>query len=114
MMKGKNMKYRPITELTNEEIEFIVNEIFAPKEIENIERDEENHRISVDIGTEWGDENESFDITDTVELYEPCWNSCLISVDFSISLKDELKWEQYCASKGCYPLFKNNPYLSKD
>lgn len=104
-------EYKPVTSLKDEEITYIINEIFTPKSISNIERDIDEHCISADIVTEWNDGETDYDATDTVYLYEPDMRPYLIDVDFSLDTDDILKWKQYCLAKGCYPLLINNPYL---
>lgn len=107
------LTYRPVTDLTDNEIRYIVNEIFSPECIKRvIGRDKKAHCVSVDIITKWEtEENTASDILDTIYLYEPNWNHSLIECDFSLASEDELKWEQFCLAKGCHPLLKNNPYL---
>jgi len=107
------LMYRPVTNLTDKEIRYIVNEIFSPECIKRkIGRDEKAHCVSVNIITKWEtEENSTSNIPDTIYLYEPNWNPTLILCDFSLASTDELKWEQFCLAKGCHPLLKNNPYL---
>ena len=107
------MKYRDFLTLTDDEIRFIVQEIFDPVKIENIQRDAECREIVCDITTDgWSDgETESFPIMDELILREPSAMSCGICVDFSIDASEKKKWRQFCIAKGCHPDFKDNPFL---
>ena len=57
------MKYREFLSLTDEEIRFILTDIFHPIKIENIQRDKEFNEITADITTDgWNDgETENFE-----------------------------------------------------
>jgi hypothetical protein len=102
------MKYREFLDLTDEEIKFILTDIFHPTKIENIYRDAECNEIYADITTDgWDDGEEVFDVTDEVEL---SLNG--ISVPFSQTPEDDFKWNQFLFAKGCHKLLKNNPYLT--
>jgi hypothetical protein len=104
-------KYRPITDLTDDEIRFIVTEIFNPLEISDIRRDEDAHCVSVTIKTEWTDDESVYTIDDDVDLYEPNYGPCRIRADFGIDSSDILALNQFCLARGCHPLLENNPYL---
>lgn len=105
-LKGENMKYRDFLELTDDEIKFIINDIFHPNKISNIERDKKCKKINVCITTGFQNEEEEFEITDEVEL-----SISGIQVDFAINTDDVIKWKQFLLAKGCNELLKNNPYL---
>ncbi len=107
------MVYRELTSLTNDEIRFIVNDIFHPKKITNIKRYKKTNCITCDITTTWdGDEGEDdIEIVDEVELKTPSFIEKGIHVDFSLASDDYLKWKQYCLAKGCFAYIKDNPYL---
>lgn len=103
------LEYRNFLDLTDEEIEFILKDIFEATKVENIIRNKEYNEIEVDITTQWEDpdeENGYINITDNITLYEDN-----ISVPFSLDTKDKLRWKQFLLSKGCNYLLKNNPYL---
>jgi len=103
------MKYREFLDLTNDEILFILNDIFHPKRIENINRDKEWNQIDVDMTTEWGkadDEDGIIEITDNIIL-----SMDDIKVDFQMANGDMTKWKQFLLAKGCNYLLKDNPYL---
>lgn len=104
--------YKPVTDLTNDEIKFIINKIFNPKAIKNIRRHKRDHYISADIVTTWNcDDEKPFDVTDELCLYEPGYSSCEIEVDFSVDADDLHMWKQFCLAKGCFYLLKDNPFL---
>jgi len=106
------MKFRDFISLTDDEIKFIVHEIFNAEKIENINRDEEWKEIACDITTGgWEDGDEMFSVTDTLTLKMPTLTNCGIQVDFSINADDIKKWRQFCLAKGCNDLLKENPYL---
>lgn len=48
---GINMKYREFLDLTDEEIRFILTDIFHPIKIKNIQRDIEWNEFTVDMIT---------------------------------------------------------------
>lgn len=105
------MKYREFLDLTDEDIIFILNDIFHPKKIENINRDKEWNSINADMTTEWGheeDEDGIIEITDNVVL-----SMDNIKVDFQMASGDLTKWKQFLLAKGCNQLLKENPYLEK-
>lgn len=87
------MLYREFLSLSDEEITFIVNDIFHPKRIENIDRDTELNEITCDITTIWkGDEGEDdFEVTDELTLRLPECNAHSLSVDFSVNKDDIIK-----------------------
>lgn len=102
------LKYREFLSLTDEEIRFILTDIFNPVKIENIQRDEKFNEITVEITTDgWEDgETENFEITDEVIL-----TPSSINVDFSIDYKNIFKWKQFLLAKGCDERLKDNSYL---
>lgn len=109
------LKYRKFLDLTDEEIKFILNDIFHPVKIENIHRDKDWNQFTVEITTGgWNNgEDEDFEITDEITLTLPTLQSCGLDVDFSLDKEDELKWSQFLLAKGCDERLKNNPYLCK-
>ena len=48
------LKYRKLTDLTDEEIGFAINDIIHPESIGEIKRDYQRDQIDVDITTDWG------------------------------------------------------------
>lgn len=100
------MQFRKLTDLTDEEVKFIVNDIFKPKDIKDIVRDEENECITVTITLEWDDGDMVSLIDDDVDFYYEN-----ISADFSLNYKDKINWKKFLLSKGCNKLLENNKYL---
>ena len=105
------MLYREFLSLSDEEITFIVNDIFHPKRIENIDRDTELNEITCDITTIWkGDEGEDdFEVTDELTLRLPECNAHSLSVDFSVNKDDIIKWKKFLLAKGCCCLVNYSP-----
>lgn len=104
------MRYRDFISLTDEEVIYIVDDIFKPVKIENIVRSTGWNGITCDITTTWGlgtIEDPYEDITDELTLKE---NG--LEINFSTNSNDRLKWKQYLLSKGCNKLLKDNPYLN--
>lgn len=100
------LKYRKLTDLSDEEIKYALNDILHPRSIENIERDEELNCIFVDVETDWGVEGEHDYIIDTITL-----SNEMISVPWFDTGRDNYKWQQFLLAKGCNELLKDNPYL---
>lgn len=102
------IKYKNFLSLTDDEIRFILTDIFNPVKIENIKRNKDFNEISAEITTDgWKDgETENFEITDEVIL-----TPSSINVDFSIKYEDVFKWKQFLLAKGCDERLKDNPYL---
>lgn len=62
------MKYRELLSLTDEEIRFILTDMFEPIRIENIVRHKEWNYITADMTTEWNDNDDgTIEITDEIE-----------------------------------------------
>ena len=105
------LKYREFLSLTDEEVRFILNEIFQSVKVENIKRDKEWNEITAEMTTDgWGveeDSDETTEITDVIELTVDGMN-----VDFSLTSEDILKYQQFLLAKGCDERLKNNPYMN--
>ena len=109
------LQYREFLSLTDEEIKFILTEMFNPTKIENIERDKEWNKITVEMTTGgWDDgEGREFEIEDIITLKMPTVYDCGLEVDFSLTSEDKLKWEQFLLAKGCDYRLKDNPYMEE-
>ena len=107
------IKYREFLDLTDEEIRFILTEIFHPVSIGNIERDKEWNEFTVEMTTGGWDDGEGgeFEIEDEITLKMPTSRSCGLEVDFSLNSEDDLKWRQFLLAKGCDYRLKDNPYI---
>lgn len=112
---------RRISDLTNDEIKFIVNEIFKPKKITNIKAHKREDMISCTIYTEWTgkDDNGNEEITviqDYVELRNPFdyETEAIWWQDVAIHRDDYDKLKSYCYIKGIYgesiKWLTDNPY----
>lgn len=103
------LKYREFLDLTDEEIKFILTEIFNPVKIDNIQRDKDFDEITAEITTGgWDDGEDTFEVTDEITL-----SMTGMEVDFSLCAEDKLKWRQFLLAKGCDYRLKDNPYLTQ-
>ena len=109
------LQYREFLSLTDEEIKFILTEMFNPTKIVNIERDKEWNKITVEMTTGGWDDGEGgeFEIEDRITLKMPTVYDCGLEVDFSLTSEDKLKWEQFLLAKGCDYRLKDNPYMEE-
>ena len=100
------LQYRKLTDLTDEEIKFAINDIIHPVKIGEIKRDYKWDTIDVDVTTNWGEAGNEDLITDTITLHYdklsvPCYDHG----------NDNYKWRQFLLAKGCNELLKDNSYL---
>lgn len=101
------MRYREFMSLTDEEIIFIMKEIFPyTSRVDNIRRDEKWKRISCDIYIM----EEEPDFADEIQLDE----SGISTHDFEITLDEEWKFKQFLLAKGCDERLKDNPYMADE
>lgn len=109
------LQYREFISLTDEEIKFILTEMFNPTKIENIERDKEWNEITAEITTGGWDNGEEgeFEMEDVITLKIPTVYNCGLEVDFSLTSEDKLKWSQFFLAKGCDYRLKDNPYMEE-
>ncbi len=113
---------RKFTDLTKDEIKFIVNEIFSPKKITNIKVHKKDDEISCTIYTEWhttdDDGKDVIDvIPDEIELRNPFdYGENAIWAQFSLNHEDYSKLKSFCYAKGIYGAsiewLTNNPYMN--
>lgn len=100
------IKYREFLDLTDEEIEFVINDIFPyTKQINNIERDKKWNRISCDIYIM----EEYPEYADTLDLSL----NTIETRDFILTDGELLKWKQFLLAKGCDYRLKDNPYMEE-
>ena len=114
---------RKFTDLTKDEIKFIVNELFSPKRITNIKISKRYEEISCTIYTEWvttdDDGNEVIEIIpDEIELRNPFdYGENAIHAPFGLNYRDYAKLKSYCYAKGIYGVsiewLTNNPYTQR-
>lgn len=109
------LQYREFLSLTDEEIKFILTEMFNPTKIENIESNKEYNEITAEITTDGWDDDEGgkFEIEDVITLKIPTIYSCGLEVDFYLTSENKLKWEQFLLAKGCDYRLKDNPYMEE-
>lgn len=102
-MAGKvQYKYRAITDLSDVEIKALCEEIFRPEYVSDIERGDDEVRVT--IGTRWGEKSELME--DVVTLTDSEYD-----VDWGISPEDIWQYRQYLFALGVTPLAHDNPYL---
>lgn len=106
---GEEMVYREFMDLTDDEIKYIIKDIFPyTTKIDNIIRDPQFNQISCDIYIM----EEYPDIPDTLDLTVPAFGEEGITThDFSLTDKELWKWKQFLLAKGCDERLKDNPYL---
>lgn len=98
------LKYRDILDLTDEEIVFIIKDIFPyTSRVNNIERDQRSNTISCDIYII----EECPDYADKLDLNL----NGIETHDFTLTVEEEWKWKQFLLAKGCDYRLKDNPYL---
>lgn len=105
------MKYKLITEMTDQEIEFLWKDIFNINKITNIRRNKKDNEIEVSFETTWGDGTEEdpyTNIEDTVIMYSDSFDE----PNFSVNSEDRLKYKQYMIAKGYSKYWKNNKYIN--
>ena len=102
-MTGKvKYKYRAITDLSDAEIKALCKELFRPEYVSNIERGDDEVRVT--IGTRWGEKSELME--DVVTLTDSEYD-----VDWGIRPEDIWQYRQYLFALGVTPLAHDNPYL---
>nr|DAV07185.1 MAG TPA: hypothetical protein [Caudoviricetes sp.] len=102
------MKYREFLSLTDEEIKFILTDIFNPTKIENIQRDKNWNKITADITTNITIDEQDFEITRQAVL-----SPSAIAVNDYYEYENQLKWRKFLLAKGCDERLKDNPYLEE-
>lgn len=100
------LKYREFLDLTDEEIEFIIKDIFTyTRCVNDIERYKESNQMSCSIYIL----EEYPDIPDTLDLSL----EGIETHDFELNKKELLKWRQFLLAKGCDYRLKDNPYMEE-
>lgn len=107
--------YRPITDLTDEEVTYIVNELLAPQSITEINRTTILNEPSIEVTYTvlYGDEHETFEAPESVTLQDPFDNDGegIASNDDTIPWETQVEFQKYCLAKGVCILLKKNKYL---
>lgn len=100
------LKYRELLDLTDEEIIFIIKDIFPyTSRVDNIEKDRKSNTISCDIYImeEYPDYADMLDLSlNGIETH-----------DFTLTIEEEWKWKQFLLAKGCDYRLKDNPYMEE-
>lgn len=104
------IKYRDFMSLTDDEVKQIITDLFHPKQIVEIKRDDIFGHIHITFDWEWDEETI---MTDTVDLTLPTPNHSGITADFSLTIADYNRYNQFLIAKGCNEYLKNNPYLEE-
>lgn len=100
------LKYREFLDLTDEEIKFIIKDIFPyTRCVNDIQRDKESNQMSCSIYIL----EEYPDIPDTLDLSL----EGIETHDFELNKKELLKWRQFLLAKGCDYRLKDNPYMEE-
>ena len=102
------LKYRKLTELTDEEIKFAISDIIQPVYLGEINRDYKWATSDVEVTIDWGEAGQEDLITDTITLHYD-----KLSVPWYDHGNDNYKWRQFLLAKGCNELLKDNPYLEE-
>ena len=108
------MRYRAVTDLTNEEIRQVMVDIFHPTKVKNIRRHKRENYVSLVITTEWEADEEGekpFPVDDSIEISE---NGFQLEPDFYVDGTDRFRLKQFLVAKGCDPYLKDNPYLQEE
>ena len=111
---------RKFLDLSEDEIEQIVTDIFSPKKITCIKKSKKWDEITCKIYTEWettdDDGNEISEIIpDEITLMNPFdYGEDAIQAEFQLNGNDYKKLKQFCFAKGIYGAsiewLLNNPY----
>lgn len=108
------LKYKNITELTDDEIREIVTDLFSPIKITAIRRNKKQSYISCSIYTEWECDEGTTVIRDSLILSDPFEYSTSIMVDgISVHKEDYDKFKRFCLAKGVCIYLKDNEYIRK-
>lgn len=103
------MQYRKFLSLTDDEIRYIITEMFDFVTIEYIYKNTNNNTISVFISADgWLKEDGTYErVQDKIVL-----TPTNIHANFAIEENELVKYYQYLFAKGCNKLLRNNPYLT--
>lgn len=104
------MKYRKLTDLTDEEITFIMKEVFETDTVTSIVRDEKWQRIDCDIHIM--DYEDGSPLYDTITLDSASADYPLSTHDFDISSDETEKYVKFLLAKGVDWRFEDNKYMN--
>ena len=103
------MKYKQITDMTDQEIEFLWKDIFNVNKIIRIERRINENEIEVSFETSWGNNDDKIEIEDTVIMYSDDFDE----PDFQLAENDKFEYRQYMIAKGYSSYWKDNKYAEQ-
>lgn len=104
---SKMPDFRLITQLTDDEVKQIINDMFKPTKIIEISRDTTHQEVYVTFESIWGNDI----VVDSVTLTMPSGDDNGIRADFSLNGEDYLLYNQFLLAKGVNRYFRDNPYL---
>lgn len=99
--------FRELTDLTDDEVKQIINDLFNPVKIKQVHKDNKYEKIDVLFEWHWGDEVEEQSVT----LSVPSNDEGGILADFTLNGKDYFRYNQFLLAKGVNYYLKDNPYL---
>ena len=101
------MKYRDFMTLTDDEIKFIMCEIFHDMKIKNIKRFNNTKHYEVTLISTWYDGEEEIEIEDSISLFQGN-----IHAPFSLNTNEIVLYNKFLLAKGMHEYLKDNPYLT--
>lgn len=105
------MKYKPITDITDQEIEQLWKDIFQINKITFVKRKVDREEVIVGFETTWGmgtEEDPCFDVEDEVTM----WSDTFYPPDFQIEEEKVFyQYKQFMIAKGYSEYWKDNPYV---
>lgn len=110
------MRFRSILDLTDEEIIFILTDVFKADKVENIRRLNVGIELVVaDVTTKgWESQNMNGEVIFETAIDEISFDySSFHSPFLSTTETDDRKLRQFLITKGCNLLLKDNPYLKE-
>lgn len=99
------MKYRKVTDLTDEEIKEVFKVVFDVDNTEIISRNKKEDTIICGFDAVWG---EDILIQDTFEI--SCYGIEDIGNDYPLSDEDNHLFQKFLIAKGCHFLQKDNSF----
>lgn len=104
------MKFRKLTELTDEEVSIIVNKVIRPKEIKSIKRLKSSDTIEISIITVWEDDEGESEVEEEIVLDYDGFKVDWYDHDMG---KNDTICKKYLLAKGCNFLLKDNEWIEE-
>lgn len=101
------MKFKPITDITDQEVERLWKDIFNIDKITFIKRKVKRNEVKVGFITSWDTGDEEIEIEDVITM----WSDNFEEPDFLVTSKDHFKYQQFMIAKGYSKYWKDNPYV---